>query len=130
MKCFLIHPFQFMLIQLMGKKSKIAKDLVRKVFDGKIVGYVSNQVLAELSYTLLEKFGTKIEDIDTIIRSLILDVNWFKINYDEQTVARTLQTLKTVNISFFDGLIAETMKENGISKIIKKMKKTLRRYQE
>ena len=100
------------------EKTEIAKNLVKKVFNGEIIGCISNQVLAELSYVLLEKFNGKIQDIDIIIQSLVSNVNWIKVNYDEKTVMRSVQILKSLTTSFFDVLISETMKENGINKIV------------
>ena len=40
--------------------------------------------------------------------------NWGKQNYNHLTVKRALEDLTTINTSFWDILIAETMKEAGI----------------
>lgn len=39
---------------------------------------------------------------------------WRKLNYTHLTVKRALQDIQTFNTSFWDLLIAETMRESGV----------------
>lgn len=54
---------------------------------------------------------------EKIVQDFIDSGNWVKINYYERTVKIAMFTSKNFNASFWDTLIAETMKENGINKI-------------
>jgi len=101
------------------KKRKICEDLVEKTFKGEISGHISNQVLSELFVVLTRKMKKPVsKDIaSTIVESLIDSEKWAKINYDHETVKKSLIQTKTTNTSFWDILIAETMRENGIVKI-------------
>lgn len=44
-------------------------------------------------------------------------VNWTKINYSADTLEQAMNTAINQKVDFWDALIAETMKENGIVKI-------------
>lgn len=101
------------------KKKEICEELINKAFKGDIVAYVSNQILGELFSVLTQKMGKPItKDIaSTIIESIIDSEKWIKINYGHETIKRVLKLIRNINITFWDALIAETMKENGIVKI-------------
>jgi len=99
------------------KKQTIASELVKAIFDKEMIGYVSNQILSELYFVLTEKKGMSKEDAETIVLSFLDSDSWTKVNYDAQTVKTTVKTAKTLAVIFWDILITETMKENGINKI-------------
>jgi len=99
------------------EKQAIASVLVKKVFDEEMTGYVSNQILSELYFVLTEKKGMSKEDAENIVLSFLDSDSWIKVNYGVQTVKATVKAAKTLAVIFWDILIAETMKENGISKI-------------
>ena len=100
-------------------KKKICEELVDKAFKGEIKGVVSNQVLSELFTVLTQKMGKHAskKTAAIIVESLIDSEKWVKINYEHTTVKKSLAQAKTINVSFWDILISETMKENGINKI-------------
>jgi len=99
------------------EKQAIASQLVKAIFDREMSGYVSNQILSELYFVLTEKKGMSKEDVENIVLSFLDSDSWIKVNYDIQTVRATVKTAKTLAVIFWDILIGETMKENGILKI-------------
>ena len=99
------------------KRAK-CKELVESVFAGTVIGVVSNQVLVETFNAFTRKLGVHIDIAQIIIKSLIVSENWLKINYTYNTVERALINSDALKIPFLDMLIAETMKENGINRIV------------
>lgn len=101
------------------KEREICKNLVGKVFNGELAGVVTNQILGELFNVLTSKIEKPVdaERAEIIVKSLIESVQWEKINYTYETVEKAINTLKTSKSHFWDTVIAETMKENGIVKI-------------
>lgn len=99
------------------EKQAIASELVKIIFDREMVGYVSNQILSELYFVLTEKKGMPKEDAETVVLSFLDSDSWIKVSYGIQTVKETVKSAKTLAVIFWDILIAETMKENGINKI-------------
>jgi len=101
------------------KKQRACAQLVGKVFEGEIIGVVSNQVLGELFKGLTESIEIPIslENAELIIKDIIQSDRWMKINYDAETVKKAIVTVKFSKAPFWDILIVETMKENGINKI-------------
>lgn len=99
------------------EKRPICEEIVRNCFEGKFVGVISNQILSELFFVLTTKKGVSKDDAQTIVDSLIKSENWIKVNYKVDTVKKSIVASKTINVLFWDILVAETMKENGINKI-------------
>lgn len=101
------------------KKRQVCKRLVEEVFKGERCGVISNQVAAELFSVLTKKMRRPLSKdmAEKIVEDFIGSENWVKINYDERTVKNAMFTSRDHNTSFWDALIAETMKENGINKI-------------
>jgi len=91
-------------------KREVCKTLVGNVFGGETKGFTSNQILVEL-----------------YIESFLASTNWFKISYNHFTIKSALHTSKAFGAPFLDSLIAETMKENGISSIITENERDFRR---
>ena len=99
-------------------KREVCKTLVGQVFRGEAKGIVSNQILVELYNALTRKLGVKADTANVIVESFLASTNWVKISYDHFTIESALRTSKAFGAPFLDTLIAETMKENGISCII------------
>lgn len=99
------------------QKRPICETIVRDVFEGKLHGVISNQILSELFFVLTTKKGVSKDEAQIIVDSFIKSENFLKVNYDINTVQKSVVSSKTINILFWDILIAETMKENGIIKI-------------
>lgn len=106
-------------------KSQKCAQLVGRVMVGEITGYVSNQVLAELYSVLTTKLRDKIsrEEAIGIVDFLAHSDKWKKINYSHETVSGALKIAVSNKISIWDALIAATMKENGLSKILTENKR-------
>lgn len=102
-----------------GKERAICKQLIDKVFKGEIKGVVTNQILGELFNVLTNKIEKQIdaEKAEIIVTSFIESEKWIKLNYDCNTVKTAIMTVKINDSPFWDSVIAETMKENGIYKI-------------
>lgn len=98
------------------KKREICASLLERVYEKEIVGIVSNQILGELFKVLTENIEKpiSIEDARLIIEDIIDSDSWTKINYSQETVRRAIITVKLHKVPFWDAVIAETMKENGI----------------
>lgn len=100
------------------EKREVCKTLVSNVFTGKVKGVISNQVLVELHNALTRKLGVGANEARVIVESLISSPNWLKVTFSHNTVKSALETAKAFNSPFLDTLIAETMKENNLNRII------------
>lgn len=98
------------------EKRAVCKPLVEAVFNGEVKGVVSNQILAELFSVLTTKMKTPLskDDAENIVNTFIDSYNWIRINYNADTVKAAMSTSKVNKTSFWDSLIAETMREDGI----------------
>lgn len=98
------------------EKRSIARSIVEDIFLGKNKGVVTNQILAEFSIIMTRKMEKPLSKSETrtIIGAIMSSENWHVFNYNGDTVLRALDTTQ----SFWDALIAETLKENNIQKII------------
>ncbi len=108
-------------------KRRVCKQIVEKVFSGENKGVVSIQVLVELYNALTQKLGVEIDSARIIVESIIASENWLKIRYDENSIKSALRSSSAFDSSFLDTLIAETMKENGVSQIITENVKDFKR---
>jgi predicted nucleic acid-binding protein len=99
-------------------KRKVCKKLMEKVFSGEILGVVSNQVLGEVFNAAVTKIHMPEDKASIIVKSLIASDKWEKVAYNHITVNRTINDFIEYNAPFWDLLIAETMKENGITEIV------------
>ncbi len=99
------------------EKREICSKLVKEVFDKEKVGYISNQILAELYFVLTEKKGVSKEEAKIIVSNFVESDSWIKLNYDAETVNHAINSSKTIDVIFWYILISETMKENGIDTI-------------
>ncbi len=90
--------------------------IVKKVFEGELEGYISNQILGELFFVLTRnmKRPLPVEKAKEIVISFKESVNWKKINYNEKSVVKAINFVEKFGISFWDALIAATMLENNI----------------
>ena len=100
-------------------KHKRAVDLMESVFDGKLVGYVSNQVLAELYRVLTRKVKTPLAESDakTFILGIVESNNWVKLNYSAQTLKLAMELSSQSAVSIWDAIISATMLENSLSSL-------------
>ena len=112
------------------RKHEICKRIVKRVFEGKLKGVISNQVLAELFFVLVKKKGIDEEKAETIVDAFILSDNWRKVNYSHKTVERAKKLSIDLNIPFWDSLIIATLLENGIRRIYTENERDFRKVRE
>lgn len=110
-------------------RRKHCADLVRAGFQGEANYCVSNQILGELFIVLTRKVGKPLarEQASTLIDGFIDSPKWTKLTYTHATIKMTLNSLETINTSFWDMLIAETMREAGLRTIYTENKKDFER---
>lgn len=104
-------------------KRKACEVLLEKVFTGDIIGVVSGQVLGELFNASITKLNIPLDRAQTIVQALIISDRWEKINYDQRTVLRAVSNFRGLKVPFWDLMIAETMKENGVAEIVTENRK-------
>ncbi|MDE1833955.1 MAG: PIN domain-containing protein [Candidatus Micrarchaeota archaeon] len=99
------------------EKRKVCERLLEKVFNGDIEGVISNQILGETFNALVTKLGVSPEKARIIVKSLIVSDKWRKLDYTSTTIDHAISNFEKFNAPFWDLLISETMKENGIIEI-------------
>ena len=99
-----------------AKRRKICGKIVKSCFLGESRCYVSGQILGELYVVLTKKVAKPLSNAQAalIIDGFVDSPNWGKLDYSHATVKRTVEDLKTVGTSFWDMLIAETMRDAGV----------------
>src|SRR5712691_7114832 len=103
--------------------------LVRLVFQGDLSSCTSNQVLGELFQVLTKKVVRLLSKkvAGTIVRGFIDSPRWKKLNYSHLIVRRALDDAGTINASFWDVLIAETMRDSGVTGLYTENEKDFRK---
>ncbi len=107
------------------EKRKVCSKLVEDVFKGNYDGVVTNQILSEFFNAMTRKIENPLskEEAIQIVKKYIISAKWIKINYNTDTVLKASVSSSYFKTSFWDTLIAETMKENNISRIFTENKK-------
>lgn len=99
------------------ERANTARKILTDCFAGKSRLVISNQVLGEFCRVARHKLDNPIPDqeIAAIIQDISASPDWVVLNYTSTTV---LSAMKADHPTFFwDGVIAQTMLENGITKI-------------
>ncbi len=99
-------------------KWKACNKLIEDVFNGDKQGVISNQILGEFANVMIKKMGADVGEVSRIVDELISSKNWLKLDYTTQTLKKALIDSDMYGSPFWDSVIAETMKENGIVEII------------
>ncbi len=99
-------------------KREICKKLVKQVMKGESAATVSNQVLGEIFNASIKKLGLTTDKAKIIVQTIIDSEKWHKVDYTHSTVNNAVEKFEQLKIPFWDSVIVETMKENGISEII------------
>lgn len=101
------------------KKRRIAMEIVSSIFEKKIKGTLSNQILLELFLVLTRKMKPPLtkEMASDIVKELIRSDGWKKVNYTYKTVHDALDIVEFHNVSLTDAIIARTAIENKVTKI-------------
>lgn len=97
-----------------ARKHEIAKNLIIKCLAGKQKLAVSSQNLSEFfSVTTAKGLLTK-EDAIGIISDIISFSGWIKIDFDHKTVLDAAVMSAEYAMSYWDSLLAATMKKNSV----------------
>ena len=99
------------------EKSKKAEELLAKCFLGEFNLAISNQNLAEFVYVTTRKSKLTLEQAMVNVRDISKSKTFRKINYNDGTVLSAIEIAKEFKTSFWDSLLAATMRENGIFNI-------------
>ena len=101
------------------KKQKIAKELMEKCWKKETTYAISVQNLAEFFVVVTQKIPNKmpLEQAEQIISDIIAFSNWKVLHYEESTIQKAVQRYKEKKKHFWDAVIVETMKENGIKHV-------------
>ena len=111
------------------KRRRPCADLVKAGFQGEAEYCLSNQVLSELFVVLTKQVGRPLskEKAALVVSGFADSSKWKKLNYTHLTVRKALQDLQTISTSFWDILIAETMREAGIRLVYTENERDFRR---
>jgi predicted nucleic acid-binding protein len=108
-------------------KREVCEKLVKRVLNREILGVVSNQVLGEIFNAATEKLKVQPDKARILVQSIITSDKWEKVNYTHETINRAAEKFEELGVPFWDLVIAETIKENGISQIITENERDFRR---
>ena len=99
-----------------AKRRKACEKIVKSGFLGESPCYVTGQILGELYVVLTKKVAKPLAKPQAalIVNGFIDSPNWGKLDYSHATVKRAVEDLKTIETSFWDVLIAETMRDAGV----------------
>lgn len=101
-----------------ANKREICKRLVERVLQGEVLGVVSNQVLGEIFNASIRKLGLSPGQATIVVREIIGSAKWRKVNYTEETINRAIGRLEESRRPFWDLVILETARENGVEEIV------------
>lgn len=99
-----------------AKRDK-AEKLLSKCFSGDAFLAISNQNLAEFVYVTTRKSKLSFAQAKINVDDISNSKNFKKINYDAETVLSAIEIANEFKTSFWDALLAATMRENGIFNI-------------
>ncbi len=99
-------------------KREICEKLVKRVMNGEIAAFVSNQILGEVFNASVKKLGLSTDKAKIIVQTMIESEKWHKVDYTYNTINNAVEKFEQSRIPFWDLVIIETMKEHGISEII------------
>ena len=99
------------------EKRKICSKILTEVFEGKKKAAVTNQILAEFVVAVTQKIERPLpkDKAIHILGAILSSSNWLVLNYTGNSVLNAANNFGT---HFWDSLIAETLKENGVQTII------------
>jgi predicted nucleic acid-binding protein len=100
-----------------GSKNLKAKELINRCWQGKDNFAVSAQNLAEFVFVSTTKAKLDFEQAKVMVGFIIEFVGFIKINYSAETVLSAVDIADEFKMSFWDSLLAATMRENGIFNI-------------
>ncbi len=111
------------------KKHEICVNMMNELINSGKGAFISNQILGELFSVLTESISIPIDKklASEIINDFVAAKSWVKYNYTYNTVRNAAKASDEYRVHFWDALIAETMKENGINTIVTENVKDFKR---
>ena len=103
--------------KLEDKKHNIARDLIESRIDQKLQLAVSAQNLSEFFNVTTRKSMLTKKDAKEIVSDIINFTNWIKIDFTHKTVLEAAEISEQHSMSYWDSLLAATMKQNSILNI-------------
>lgn len=100
-----------------GAKIQKAKELINRCWKGEIALAVSSQNLGEFAYVSVKKAKLNLEEAKTFAGFIVEFHGFQKISYNAVTVLSAIDIAQEFKTSFWDSLLAATMRENGIFNI-------------
>ncbi len=103
-----------------ARKHDICISMITELVNSGTKAYISNQILGEVFSVLTESISMPIDKklALEIINDFIASKSWVKFNYTYDTVKNAAKASDEYKMPFWDALITETMRENGIKTII------------
>ena len=109
------------LVYACEKEDSIKKDKAKKLLRECLLGLrqcvISNQNLAEFGSVTTKKDKLSIDEAKNFASKIAQFEGLKKINYTAETIPLALDIVQEFKMSFWDSLLAATMRENGIFKI-------------
>ena len=100
-----------------GAKIQKAKELINRCWKGEITLAISSQNLGEFVHVSVKKAKLNFDEAK-VFAGFIAEFHGFqKINYNAETVISAIGIASEFKTSFWDSLLAATMRENGIFNI-------------
>lgn len=99
-----------------SKKIK-AGELIGNCFHGNLHLAISNQNLVEFTSVITKKGKLSFEQVKVEVEDIINFAGFIKINYSPETILSAIEIANEFKMSFWDSLLAATMRENGIFNI-------------
>lgn len=111
------------------EKHKKSRLLLSKCWQRKIRLAISTQVLSEFFVVVTRKIQNRltVDDAQQIIMDLVKHDCWQILEIKPATILNAIKASKVHKTSYWDTLIAETMKENQVFKIYTENKKDFAR---
>ncbi len=99
-----------------ARRRKVCEKIVKSGFMGESRYYVSGQILGELYVVLTRKVSKPLSKAQAalIVNGFIDSPNWGKLDYNHITVKHAVEDLNTMGTSFWDMMIAETMRDADV----------------
>lgn len=98
-------------------KSKKAKEIIDRCWNGKDVFAISSQNLAEFVFVTNKKTKLDLKEAEKFTKFIVDFAGFIKISYNHNTVMSAIEIANEFRMPFWDSLLAATMKENGIFNI-------------
>ncbi|MBI3027672.1 PIN domain-containing protein [Candidatus Woesearchaeota archaeon] len=100
-----------------SSRNKDAKELIDRCWKGKDIFAISSQNLAEFVFVTTRKAKLDLKEAEAFAGFIVHFQGFKKISYNQYTVMSAIEIADQFKMSFWDSLLAATMRENGIFNI-------------